>query len=650
MFLTIGMYFFIIKTFSKEKSMLKKQKKLTMLLVTALLLAAVFAIIVAACSGDSVGGTHTETPTPAVADYTFSENLTQTEGSVTAVTVTPNPDKSPGKVTVYYTGTGSTSYAKNTVLPTAAGTYSVTFDVAAAEGWNAATGLTAGTLTIFAAIGSEKNYLSGENALNWGVATIADVATLGLTPGVDTTEINLNWYSSGAPAGKVAQVRFIRGTLTAGTELIYTQGLTSDASSGYTAHKVTVTGLRPGASYQYAVSSDGTNWSDAYDFKVPAAGPFNFAVVADPQLTLGNIDANSRYPTVGTTTAAGWIETMQIIMTKNVSFIASGGDQVDASGGNEQEYTNFFAPPGLRNLPFAPVSGNHDNHLHFNHHYNLPNAQTFADEVVATEKERNYFYLYNNILFVVLNTAPYPNSTSVASPNVARFNQTLTDAKAKYTGKYDWLIVQHHKSTASVADHLADRDIQYYVEAGFEKVMSDHNVDFVLAGHDHVYARSYPLEGKDGGKVSVPDKSADVDGKAPNTYTNPGKPIYLTFTTGSGLKYYAVSSDPTFNYNNTLYVKDNAQYPYLGEVTDAEGTSSTYYGSTAYMTDKRMPVSNAAFVQPYIPSYCIAEVNGKTIKFSTYPIASINGTNPGVTTPHSFNKDTPYDWVQVTKN
>ena len=721
--------------------LLKKIKKLTVLQATALLLAAAFAMVVAACSEEAVGGTENKTPTaadyiignlnqtegsvtavtitrrdntksagavtiyytgiegknysrsqtlpteagtyavtfdvaaadgwnsatglpagnliigspslltPEASDYTISNNMEQTAGSVTPVTVTKKDNKSPGTVTVYYEGIDGTIYTKSINVPNAVGVYAVTFDVAAVAGsWNAASSLPAGTLFIDAA---PKNYATGDDALLWGTSANASVLTLGLTPGNDTTEIKLNWYSSGAASDKVAQVRFIRGTLSQGYELIMQEEATASvaaASSGFTQHKATVKGLKPGASYLYAVSSNGTDWSATYDFKVPATGAFKFAVIADPQLTTGNIDVNSRYPATGTTTAAGWLETMQKIVAKGVSFIASGGDQVDASSGNEAEYTNLFAPVGLRSLPLAPVSGNHDNHLHFNYHYNLPNAQTFANETTGTEAGRNYFYLYNNILFVVLNTAPYPGSTSAAQPNVERFNQTLTAAKAAHAGKYDWLIVQHHKSTASVADHLADRDIQYYVEAGFEKVMSEQKVDFVLAGHDHVYARSYPLEGKDGGKVSVPDTTANVDGKAPNTYTNPGKPIYLTFTTGSGLKYYAVSSDPTFNYNNTLYVKDNAVYPYLGAVTDAAGTSSTYFGSTAYMTDKKMPVSNAAFVQPYIPSYTIAEVNGKTIKFSTYPIATKSGTNPGVTTPYSFDADIPYDWVQVTKN
>jgi len=76
---------------------------------------------------------------PTVNDYNIS-NLTQPVGSVTAVTIMPKEGKSSGTRTIYYSG--------STTLPTAAGTYTVTFDVAAVTGWNAVTGLYAGTLTI----------------------------------------------------------------------------------------------------------------------------------------------------------------------------------------------------------------------------------------------------------------------------------------------------------------------------------------------------------------------------------------------------------------------------------------------------------------------------------------------------------------------
>jgi formylglycine-generating enzyme required for sulfatase activity len=86
-------------------------------------------------------------PTPITADYDIS-NLTQTAYSVTAVTITPKTGKSGGARTIYYEGIAPTSYTKSTTMPSAAGSYAVTFDVAAAVNWNTATGLSAGTLTI----------------------------------------------------------------------------------------------------------------------------------------------------------------------------------------------------------------------------------------------------------------------------------------------------------------------------------------------------------------------------------------------------------------------------------------------------------------------------------------------------------------------
>jgi len=82
--------------------------------------------------------------TPVVDDYTIG-NLTQTAGSVTAVTITPNQGKSQGQITIYYNGSET--------IPQTAGNYAVTFNVAAVTGWNAAT-LSAGTLTVTAAIPS----------------------------------------------------------------------------------------------------------------------------------------------------------------------------------------------------------------------------------------------------------------------------------------------------------------------------------------------------------------------------------------------------------------------------------------------------------------------------------------------------------------
>ena len=66
--------------------------------------------------------------------------------------------------------------------------------------------------------GNEPNQPVTPTVTNYGETLIWGTEftplTLGLNPGNDTTEIRLNWYSSGTPADKSAYVRFIKGTKT----------------------------------------------------------------------------------------------------------------------------------------------------------------------------------------------------------------------------------------------------------------------------------------------------------------------------------------------------------------------------------------------------------------------------------------------------
>jgi len=94
-----------------------------------------------AATGLSAGTLTIENATPTAADYTIGGTGTFTyDGNSKSVTVTPKTGKSTGSRTVKYNG--------STTAPSATGTYTVTFDVAAAANFNAANGLSAGTLTI----------------------------------------------------------------------------------------------------------------------------------------------------------------------------------------------------------------------------------------------------------------------------------------------------------------------------------------------------------------------------------------------------------------------------------------------------------------------------------------------------------------------
>ena len=100
--------------------------------------------------------------TPVAGDYDIGK-LTQTALIVTAVTITPKIDKSPGAVS-------NIRYNGRTTVPQTAGLYAVTFDVAAVEDWNAASGLSAGNLVVRALPMEMVDIPTG--ALAWPSATI----------------------------------------------------------------------------------------------------------------------------------------------------------------------------------------------------------------------------------------------------------------------------------------------------------------------------------------------------------------------------------------------------------------------------------------------------------------------------------------------
>ena len=428
---------------------------------------------------------------------------------------------------------------------------------------------------------------------NQEVAPISDVQlfapqTLTLTPGATQNDINFTWYSDRgeqnntavvqmAPAASVVDGQFPADALTA-------TGTRGDASTGKSWHKAGITGLTPATQYLYRVSSDGTSFSESYAYTTGAEGEFTFAYTGDPQLTTGMQDSDSDTTNVPrTTTKEGWQRTVDKILElmPDARFIANAGDQVDStSTAKEAEYDNFFAPQQLRSLPVAPAVGNHDRHYPFIYHYNLPNELAYTDTGSAgttIDKVGNYWYRYNDALFVVLNLSAYPASTEAADAYGQLFDQTLSAATAANPDA-KWLFVMQHKSTASPASHQNDADLKFWTPT-LTTLMDKYDVDFVLAGHDHVYSRSWSM--LDGKKVEGIDYSAD-------TVNDPAGTIYFTANTASGLKYYDI-----------LTKKDPNGWVEWNE----EGTKPHY--------------TNIG-IQALIPQFIQVDVSAEKVSFTTY--------------------------------
>ena len=144
--------------------------------ITAIMAAIVFNTLALTACDDPSKPTTKQTPT--VADYTIG-NLSQTAGKITAVTIKPKDGKSSGAITIYYEGTGGTTYAKSKTTPTAAGTYTVTFDIAEAKGFNAVSGLYAGTLTIIA---PNQTPVAGDYNIGNLTQTVGSVSAVTIVP------------------------------------------------------------------------------------------------------------------------------------------------------------------------------------------------------------------------------------------------------------------------------------------------------------------------------------------------------------------------------------------------------------------------------------------------------------------------------------
>jgi predicted MPP superfamily phosphohydrolase/predicted nucleic acid-binding Zn-ribbon protein len=429
--------------------------------------------------------------------------------------------------------------------------------------------------------------------------------TIGLQPGSDATGVNFNWYSSNATTNNASWVRILSSTDKKDTQGEYETPTRITGTSGSKFnHRVGVKDLQQGTQYKYQLSNDGANWGEVYSYKTTPLGSFKFAAVSDAQIDAKDI------------VASNWKTVAKKLSDAEVNFIVHTGDQVDATSTNvDTEYNGFFVPE-LRSIPFAPIMGNHDSHCEFLHRYNLPNEQNRPNTTSCTNNSKmntvntvpttftafnagNYYYRYNNVLFIGLNTAYYPGSKAQADYYITKYDNTIKAAIAANSG-YDFIVVHHHKSTQTIASHAADSDVEYYVQAGLEKIMTENKVSLVLSGHDHINVRSKFLVWNNG--KSVPSE-------------NDKGTVYLTLSTASGVKYYGAFAVGTMNVANSYSISNT--FPYL--VDGTTGATELRKGSLTNETKWLIGMetyhdSNAA----NSPEYTIVDVSSGSMTLKTY--------------------------------
>ena len=365
-----------------------------------------------------------------------------------------------------------------------------------------------------------------------------------LMVGSDETSRNLTWYANVDTAGSVQwakQSDMQDGLFPAQyNEAAATSIATND--EGFYSNQATMTNLEENTAYVYRVVN-GDTVSQIYTFETGDFDEgFSFILAGDPQIGAGNTETDT----------VGWDETLDTAIAQlDPDFLVSAGDQVNTNN-NETQYTGYLND-ALTYLTSATTIGNHDSgSAAYNEHFNLPNEST---QLGATTAGTDYWFVYDNTLFMVINS----NNRSTAE------HKEFLESAIAQNPDVRWKTVVFHHSVYSTASHVDDGDIIERREE-LPPMFSELDIDVVLMGHDHVYTRTYMMNG------TTPDDSQGVQSEV----TNPEGVLYLTANSASGSKYYDIKA-PEAAYSAVM------DQSYRRTITDIDVTDTSYTMTTYYM-------------------------------------------------------------------
>jgi hypothetical protein len=357
----------------------------------------------------------------------------------------------------------------------------------------------------------------------WEQAAKAETVTaeqIHLTFGEDpTSEVVVSWVTPTA----VSNPTVIVGTATHGfgrTIAAETRTYTDSNNNQTTiAQHARIDGLYPDTDYVYQVVSDGeTQFSSA--FRTAPAGRVAFRFTSVGDIACGDT-AYSKASLNAAATAATIESFDPVVHLVNGDLSYANSNQ----GAQPEVWEEYFDNTQLSaaNRPWMPTLGNHENepgngpqgYLSYQTRFTLPRNY-------SGDFEGNWYsFQVGSVLFVMLDnndvcyqvdTGTYYDTTTGASTNV---NQILTGYSdgaqlawleqtlraASFDTSIDWIVAVMHQPAMSTSN-AEGSDLG--IRQNWMPLFYKYGVDFVLAGHDHDYERSYLVHGTDSGTILRP--------------------------------------------------------------------------------------------------------------------------------------------------
>lgn len=342
----------------------------------------------------------------------------------------------------------------------------------------------------------------------------------------------------------------------------------SSAPSGADAervHEVHVCGLTPDTTYYYRVGGPG-HWSDTFDVATaPTAGAataWSFGVTGDSRgenLTAGPGDN-------------AWAIAQHHMGDRGVDFEVFTGDAVYIGTSQPLWNTWFEGMDGtfavqdfISHHPLLMSNGNHDL-LTINYLAQFAMPQEASPGELA-DGEEWYSFDYANAHFVVLNDT----TTSGRTVTGAEATWLEADLSAVNRATTPWIFVIHHMTfyTCGTGGAHAPNTV---ARSAWQPIFDAHHVDFVLAGHNHFYQRSYPINGIDTVVAHESSGAPTIMGGQPSGT------IYVV-AGGAGAPFYGVSTCPQIQVG--MAVRNYMTF----EITDRTIAMTTHDGLTDAVID-----------------------------------------------------------------
>lgn len=345
-------------------------------------------------------------------------------------------------------------------------------------------------------------------------------------------------------------------------------------------HKVVVDDLTAGTRYCYRVGDAAKDmWSDTCTFETDNGdNAFSFITIADVQ---ASSDENFAQ--------AAKVMKAALLTQPNAEFVVNLGDFVNDNTNEEWDwYFKNFAFAN-NNTTLVPVAGNHDGNI-----TNKFNTYVFQNTFCLDESDNQslegvyYSFDYGNAHIAVLNTNDmYPMSQ-------AQRNWLINDMK---NSDAKWKLVFMHRALYAAGKNINKPDT-IILRNTLLPIFDEIDIDFVYAGHDHMYLRTAPVYGE--AKTEFETVTESFRGVSTTFALNPKGTVHALPST-AGTKRYSVNED--------------AIYPIL-EVADVKLSTSDMGGCFATTTiDGDYLVYNAYVVDDETQE--ISKIDSYAIKKTT---------------------------------